>query len=319
MSLSSDSDDDTGLLREKIDEDHKKKEEEDEKRLHEQIAKMQLLEVVEQNERKSEEDAKTKHQSSFSVFQYDKNYYNINKIDKKLMDMQRLNKIADYIYNPSMQQYEGQPYCIQQYKNLIFIGISQGLIRIFDYHTNEELKPLTLKKNKNIINRVECMDISLHGEHLVAGYGDGTLALFDINKQKLIYEVTDAHYHEIQSVKFLSIDFPITFLSGDKKGILYKVTVSKSILMYSNKNELIMKKPFKEFCSLSALQPYKGMPREVAEWHIHNIVAFANTEELNVAVLGQSARKLYSVTRSEFAKGFVESGQLCHTGNSLSF
>lgn len=154
------------------------------------------------------------------------------------------------------------------------------------------------------------MDISLTGEHLVAGYKDGTVALFDVNRQKLIYEVTDAHYHEIENVKFLSIDSPVTFMSGDKKGILYKISITKSLIMYSNKNELIMKKPFKEFCSLSALQPFKGMPREVSSWHTHNIVAFANTEELNVAVLGQSARKLYSVTRNEFAKGFVESGQL---------
>jgi WD40 repeat protein len=156
------------------------------------------------------------------------------------------------------------------------------------------------------------MDVSLTGEYLIAGYAEGNLALFDISRQKLLMDITDVHYHEIENVKFLSIDSPITIVSGDKKGILYKITVTKTLLMYSFKTDLIMKKAFKEFCSLAALQPFKGMPKEVSEWHTYNIVAFSNTEELNVAVLGTNARKLYSVTRAEFAKGFVEQGNLCY-------
>jgi len=127
-------------------EEHGIQDDEEEKRLREQIDKMSLLEIVEQNEKKSEEQARAKHQNSFSLFSYDKNYYNIHKIEKKLMDQQRLTRIADYIYNPTLEEHKGLPYCIRQYKNLVFVGISQGIIRIFDYHTNEELKSLTLKK-----------------------------------------------------------------------------------------------------------------------------------------------------------------------------
>lgn len=313
MSFSDDSDEDeTGQLRQKMEAEQNKKDEEEDKRMQEQIIRMSLLEIVEQKEKKSEEQARAKHQNSFSVFSYDKNYYNIHKIEKKLIDPQRLTKIADYIYNPSLREYDGLPYWIKQYKNLIFVGISQGLIRIFDYHTNEELKPLVSKKSKNTINRVLCMDVSLTGEYLIAGYAEGNLALFDISRQKLLMDITDVHYHEVENVKFLSIDSPITIVSGDKKGILYKITVTKTLMMYSFKTDLIMKKAFKEFWSLAALQPFKGMPKEVSEWHTYNIVAFANTEELNVAVLGTNARKLYSVTRAEFAKGFVEQGNLCY-------
>ena len=82
--------------------------------------------------------------------------------------------------------------------------------------------------------------------------------------------------------------------------------------MYSYKTELVMKKQFTDFCSLAALQPFRGMPYELSEWHIHNIVAFANTEEVNVAVLGADARKLYTISRSEFSKNFVEPGSLCY-------
>ena len=302
-------DEDTALFRDKLGMDQEKKDEEEEKKIQDMINRMNLLEIVEQNERKTEE------QKSYAVLQYDKNYYNIHTIEKKLLDQQKLTKVIDFLYkNKNRKELDGLPYCIKQYKNLVFVGISQGIIRIFDTETDEELKPLALKKNKVVINRVLSIDISLHGEYLVAGYGDGNIAIFDLLKSKLIIEINDVHHHEIRQVKFLSIDSPITIMSGDDKGVLYKISVSRTLLMYSYKKDLVMKKPFKEFSSLSALQPYRKMPREVADWHTHNIVAFANTEELNVAVLGSSPRKLFSVSRNEFSKGFIGPGNLCYTG-----
>jgi len=313
--LSSDDseDDDPILLRQKLNNDQQVKDDEEDKRLQKQIAEMDLISVVEQNEKKSEEQARAKHQNSFSVFQYDKNYYSIHTIEKKLMDHQRLTKIAEYVYNTSVHQFQGLPYCIKHYKNIIFVGISQSLIRVFDSVTDEELKPLTINKgNKDRMNKVICMDVSLTGEHLVAGYAEGNIALFDIKKQKLIIEITDVFHNSIESIKFLSIDSPLSIVSGDWKGILYKIVITRNFLMYSYKTELVMKKQFTDFCSLAALQPFRGMPYEVSEWHIHNIVAFANTEEVNVAVLGADARKLYTISRSEFSKNFVEPGSLCY-------
>ncbi|CAI2383783.1 unnamed protein product [Moneuplotes crassus] len=306
---SEDDDDEMAIFREKLGKEQERKDEQEEQRAIEQAKRMSLLEIVETNESKTEE------QKSYAVLQYDKNYYNIHTIEKKLLHQQRLTKIAENIYSKRLvkTELEGLPYCIKQYQNLIFVGISQGLIRIFDDQTDEELKPLVLKKNKVVINRVLSMDVSLNGEYLVAGYADGNIALFDLTKNKLIIEINDVHHHEIKQVAFLSIDSPITIMSGDDKGILYKITISRTFYLYSYKSDLVMKKPFKEFCSLSALQPYKKMPREVADWHTHNIVAFSNTEELNVAVLGGSPRKLFSSSRNEFAQGFVEHGHLCYT------
>lgn len=60
------------------------------------------------------------------------------------------------------------------------------------------------------------MDISTRGEYLVAGYSEGNIALFDIPKQKLITEIKEVHFHELESVKFLSNDSPISFISADK-------------------------------------------------------------------------------------------------------
>jgi len=107
-----------------------------------QVKRMSLIEIVEQNEMKTEE------QKSYAVLQYDKNYYNIHAIERKLLDQQRLTKVAKCIYSrgETRKEMEGLPYCIKQYKNLTFVGISQGLIRVFDHQTDEELKPLVYKK-----------------------------------------------------------------------------------------------------------------------------------------------------------------------------
>ena len=166
--------------------------------------------------------------------------------------------------------------------------------------------------NKPTFNRVTWIDITLEGEYLVAGYSEGNIALFEVKTQKLIAEVKDIHFEEIQSVKFLSIDTPITFVTADKVGTMYKVSVSKTLLIYSTKADIIMKKPFKDFSCFAALQPVKGMPKEVSNWFIHNIIAFANTELVNVAMLGTGAKKLWSMKREEFGKGMIEPNIFCH-------
>lgn len=146
----------------------------------------------------------------------------------------------------------------------------------------------------------------MEGEYLVAGYSEGNVALFEVKTQRLIAEVKDIHFEEIQSIKFLSIDTPITFVTADKVGTMFKVSVSKTLLIYSVKTEVIMKKPFKDFSCFAALQPVKGMPKEVGTWYIHNIIGFANTELANVAMLGSGARKLWSIKRDDFANGLIQ-------------
>ena len=106
-----DSDEDiTGQKRNNIGRYDEMKEEEEDKRVLEQISRMNLLEIIEQNEKKSEEKAREKHQNSFNLFSYDKNLYNIHKIDKKLIDYQKLNTISDFVFRPSIKEYDGLPY-----------------------------------------------------------------------------------------------------------------------------------------------------------------------------------------------------------------
>lgn len=75
---------------------------------------------------------------------------------------------------------------------------------MFDIKTNEELKSLVPKKLKSTINRVLCMDVSLSGNQLIAGYESGKIVLFDIFKQKVIIEVDDLFKSEVHHIKFLS-------------------------------------------------------------------------------------------------------------------
>ena len=111
----------------------------------EKISQMNLLEIIEWNERNSDEKSKESYQNTFSVFSHDKNYYKIHNIDKRLLDYNILNKISDNIYKPTLSEFEGAPWCIKQFRNQIFVGIPNGIIRIFDITKNDELKPIILK------------------------------------------------------------------------------------------------------------------------------------------------------------------------------
>ena len=152
----------------------------------------------------------------------------------------------------------------------------------------------------------------MEGEYLAAGYSEGNIALFEVKTQRLIAEIKDIHLEEVQSIKFLSIDTPITFVTADKVGTMFKVSVSKTLMIYSVKTEVIMKKPFKDFSCFASLQPIKGMPKEVSTWYIHNIIGFANTELINVAMLGSGARKLWTIKRDDFAKGMIDPNSFWH-------
>ena len=135
----------SNLFKKNTDEQDEQKSEEEKQKLLEKISQMNLLEIIEWNERNAEEKSKELYQNSFSVFSNDKNYYSIHNIDRRLMDYNVLKTISEYVYKPTLKEFEGSPGWIKQFRNLLFVGIPNGVIRIFDIIKNDEQKPIVLK------------------------------------------------------------------------------------------------------------------------------------------------------------------------------
>lgn len=70
---------------------------------------------------------------------------------------------------------QGVPYCIAALEDFIAIGSSDGSVRLFDAHTESELKIITTKEVKGCA--VTCLDIKrVKGDnllHVIAGHAKG--------------------------------------------------------------------------------------------------------------------------------------------------
>jgi len=77
------------------------------------------------------------------------------------------------------------------YQNYLFVGNSQGIIRVFDLKTQKEMKPLI--DNALNGNKVTCLEIAEDGAYLISGYKKGNLAIWDLVKYKLIRTINDCH------------------------------------------------------------------------------------------------------------------------------
>ena len=229
--------------------------------------------------------------------------------DQKRMSYENL-RISEQIFESDISDHKGLPFWIKKYEKYIFIGISQGIIRVFDIKTNEELKSLVPKKLKSTINRVLCMDVSLSGNQLIAGYESGKIVLFDIFKQKVIIEVDDLFKSEVHHIKFLSNLEKMNVVCWDKRGYAYKLVLNKSLLKFSCKSERISEKVIPGICSIAALQPKEGMPIEVIEWQSYNITAVSSTESVTVFLLGNPIHILYGLSRTEFGKDYIKPDSL---------
>jgi len=53
----------------------------------------------------------------------------------------------------------------------VFVGNSQGIIRVFDLETQKEMKPLM--DSKLDLNKVTSLDIPPNGGYLLSGYKKG--------------------------------------------------------------------------------------------------------------------------------------------------
>lgn len=161
----------------------------------------------------------------------DKGQLEIPPEERRMLENHSLTRITDMMFNVSSEDGRGGlPVCINQFGNNLYIGFTQGVIRIFDLNACEELKCLLPKKQKSAVNKVTCLDISVTGGQLVAGYASGKICVFDLVKQKIIVETDDIYKSEVDTVKFLSNLSTNHIVATDSKGNLRKIVVTKGLL-----------------------------------------------------------------------------------------
>ena len=264
-----------------------------------------LIDIVEIYENKNNQ-AQNKNKQTWNEFRTSREF-DIPNEDKKLLEYIPLDKISQKIYNSLNEGSDGLPVWVQQYWNFLYIGFTQGSIKMYDLNTMEGCKEFLPKKRKSIGYKVTCLDVSLSGDKIVAGYASGKFWLFDVQKQKIIIEKDEEYKTEIISIKFLSKLSSNHFIITDKYGNVKKAVLTKGIIKNSWIIENILEKPVAEIWMISSLLPKVGMPYEVVEWEALNLVAISSTEQFGIYVLGESFNILYGINRFGFGKDFIRS------------
>jgi len=86
-------------------------------------------------------------------------------------------------------------------KTFVFVGNSQGIIRVFDMKQQREMKPL-MDHHAVGDEKVTAMDIDEEAGLLISGYKDGGVALWDLLEYKLLKYIPSLHTSEVTNIKF---------------------------------------------------------------------------------------------------------------------
>lgn len=169
------------------------------------------------------------------------------------------------------RQLTGLPTALAVNSKFIAVGTQRGIIWVFDLF--EQLKT-TLEGDEGGANElpnlqsVTSIDLSLHGDYLLAGYGSGSVILWDAIKGTVLKNMGDLHTSPITSVRLTS--FPIAKSGGsgsDKKdigavsvdagGLVNKIVFSKGILWstYSAESECLLDGTAGQILAMDALPP----------------------------------------------------------------
>lgn len=135
---------------------------------------------------------------------------------------------------PDAEKTYGKVTALSMFGAIMIIGYSQGAVRLLD-NNDPQGKVLT---HKDVYGKkVTAIDLNKQGTHLIVGYENGTLALWDLQKATLI-KTSSFHVSQVLNVKFVRSTKILT-ISSDTAGEIYVTEFSKSLLGMSANNNLL--------------------------------------------------------------------------------
>jgi hypothetical protein len=156
----------------------------------------------------------------------------------------------------------GLPTCLAFNTKFIAIGTQEGIILIFDlFQTLRQRLGASASYDDghhgNIRNAgaITSLDLSYHGEAVVAGYTNGILVLWDTIRGIILRTVVDAHPSPITAVRFLT---ELKMVTVDAGGLVNKLTFTKNMLWsnYSLETECLLDGTAGQILAMNVLAPF---------------------------------------------------------------
>ena len=102
-----------------------------------------IVTLIELNERQSDTIPEKLIEQASQLFSFDKDFYNVKK---ELLLYSHFQQISQSLYEDKEHPYFGVVSCINMFRakncSVIFVGNSQGYIRVYDIQSQKQMKPL---------------------------------------------------------------------------------------------------------------------------------------------------------------------------------
>ena len=129
-------------------------------------------------------------------------------------------------------------------EDVIFTGNNLGIVKVYSCEKEMEYKSFCLEqiqKEPQAKRAVTCMDVSESISHLICGYCNGFLSLWDLSKTNCIKFLPKEHKSCVIAVKFIRVEKNnFEFLSSDLDGKVNRTVVSPGYFITSSDSETII-------------------------------------------------------------------------------
>ncbi|XP_047318127.1 vacuolar protein sorting-associated protein 8 homolog [Impatiens glandulifera] len=157
------------------------------------------------------------------------------------------NTITRAISSPAIRRDHGSPQVVAVHLNFIAVGMSKGTILIipskYSAHSadNMDAKMLILGQGDGTRSPVTSICFNQQGDLLFAGYNDGHITVWDVQKGSAARLITGTHDAPVVHMLYLGQDAQVTrqvtrqfrVISGDSKGMVW--LISFSVLAWVNR------------------------------------------------------------------------------------
>jgi WD40 repeat protein len=201
---------------------------------------------------------------------------------KELLKFDDFEDLFRHIESPK-EKYFGEVSCTGLFGSYYFVGNSNGYIRVFDLKSElvRDLKPLYDKQLAK--KRVMCIDFSLGMEYLVAGYENGSMALFDLQTYKLVKVISDVHETPVLAAKIYLINkvkSSVSFLSMEQSGQVTRTKINTKDFFKKSTKDGLYDKRFKHPRTIAVQHIDDRFVK--SKWATRGLVAVGATSEVVV-------------------------------------
>ena len=193
-------------------------------------------------------------------------------------------------------------------EDVIFTGNNLGMVKVYSCEKEMEYKSFCLEqiqKEPQSKRAVTCMDVSESISHLICGYYNGFLSLWDLSKTSCIKFMPKEHKSCVIAVKFIRVEKNnFEFLSSDLDGIVNRTVVSPGYFITSADSEAIIEynKP------IFLIEVFKFTKEEKKKYKFledpTTIVAFGCLEQILIYQLEPIKRKLFEFKKPNYLTSY---------------